>query len=131
MKLGSVLQKFVPGAIQFINSLLSCVFSGLYIAGPEALSYARSRAKAASETDSEILKTAARKEKEFLDKLLRLEGKENPYLLHKELGEVMSKNVTIRRENTALQETLEKINELQKRFWSIDIPDKNNFANNS
>ena len=113
------------------NSLLSCVFSGLYIAGPEALSYARSRAKAASETDSEILKTAARKEKEFLDKLLRLEGKENPYLLHKELGEVMSKNVTIRRENTALQETLEKINELQKRFWSIDIPDKSNFANNA
>ena len=44
-----------------------------------------------------------------------LDGNENAYVLHKELGEWMTDNVTVVRENKKLLETDAKIEELMER----------------
>ncbi len=113
------------------NSLLSCVFTGLHVAGPEAVKFARSREKAAWELPTEIFEADVKKEKDFINKLMNLSGTENPRLIHAELGNIMTENVTIVRNNEALRKTDEKIQELQKRFWNITVPDKGNWANQS
>ena len=56
-----------------------------------------------------------RKEQAGHDKILSMDGKENAYVLHKELGEWMTDNVTVVRYNDALLKTDEKIQEL----WSV------------
>ena len=111
------------------NSLLSCVFSGLCATGPASLDFVRSKTSFAQDTNKGIFEGAVKREQDFLNKLLNLSGNESPYAIHKELGLVMTEKVTIRRENKALQETLEKIDELQKRFWNITVPDKSKHAN--
>lgn len=113
------------------NSLLSCVYTGLLVAGPEAVKFAKNRLKPSYEVSEEIFEKEVCKQKEFLNKLLNLTGPENPRKLHLELGNLMTENVTIVRDNAALEETYQKISELEKRFWNITIPDKGNWANQS
>jgi succinate dehydrogenase / fumarate reductase flavoprotein subunit len=113
------------------NSLLSCVFTGLYIAGPEALNFAKSRNKYADELPSSVFEGELNKQKQFINKLMNLSGPENPRTIHNELGNLMTENVTIVRYNDALKKTDEKIQELKERFWNITVPDKSNWANQS
>ena len=47
-------------------------------------------------------------EQEKWDKTMTMEGTENAYLLHKELGEWMTDNVTVVRYNDRLEETIRK-----------------------
>ncbi|MDX1920934.1 MAG: succinate dehydrogenase flavoprotein subunit [Candidatus Caenarcaniphilales bacterium] len=113
------------------NSLLSCVFTGLMIAGPEALKFATNRSIPASQVSSNIFEAEVKKQNDFLNKLLNLSGPESPRKLHKELGDIMTENVTIVRDNKALKKTDEKIKELKERFWNITVPDKATWANQS
>jgi len=113
------------------NSLLSCVFTGLYLAGPEALKFARNRSVSADDVPNNVFEAEVKKQKDFLNKLMNLSGPENPRKIHNELGDVMTENVTIVRYNDALRKTDEKIKELKERFWKITVPDKGNWANQS
>ncbi len=61
--------------------------------------------------------------------LKRAAGKENPYVLHRELGRVMTNNVTVVRYNDKLRETDVKIQELMARYRNISVPDKSPWAN--
>jgi succinate dehydrogenase / fumarate reductase flavoprotein subunit len=58
-------------------------------------------------------------------------GTENPFRLWRELGETMTKNVTIIRYNKALGEADEKIVELLERYRNINLSDKSAWANTS
>ncbi|MDN8713314.1 succinate dehydrogenase flavoprotein subunit, partial [Staphylococcus aureus] len=51
------------------------------------------------------------------------------YKLHRELGEVMTANVTVVRENDKLLETDKKIVELMKRYENIDMEDTQTWSN--
>ncbi|HEY9885770.1 MAG TPA: succinate dehydrogenase (quinone) flavoprotein subunit, partial [Vampirovibrionales bacterium] len=113
------------------NSLLSCVFTGLMAAGPRVFEYVHNKGTFASDLPESTFVQQTKKEQDFVDKLLKLDGKENPRKLHLELGEVMTTNVTIVRENSKLRETYNKIDELQERFWNITVPDKSTWANQS
>ncbi|MDJ0625539.1 MAG: succinate dehydrogenase flavoprotein subunit [Candidatus Caenarcaniphilales bacterium] len=113
------------------NSLLSCVYTGLMVAGPEALKYAKSRNVQAEDTPSKVLEAEVKRQQEFLDKLINMSGPENPRKLHHELGELMTANVTIVRNNEDLEKTINKIDDLKGRFWNSTIPDKGNWANQS
>lgn len=114
------------------NSLLSCVFTGLYIAGPQALKFARDKKGSSSDTTpASVFEAEVKKQKDFINKLMNLSGPENPRKLHNELGDIMTENVTIVRDNEALRKTDEKIQELKERFWNITVPDKGNWANQS
>lgn len=107
------------------NSLLSCIYGG-FIAGPSALRYAKSLP--AVDGDGGHTSELKRQE-EFNQRLMSSDGTENPFKMWRELGDVMTKNVTVLRYNKNLQETDAKICELLERYRNINLSDKTMWAN--
>ncbi len=109
------------------NSLLSCINGG-FLAGPNALAYAKSLATApgdgghAAELKRQQEKNAA---------LLSNPGTENPFKLWRELGDTMTKHATIIRYNTGLAEADAKLVELLDRYRNVNLSDKTQWANTS
>jgi len=65
-----------------------------------------------------------KKEEEFIKSLMNKEAKENLGKLRKELGEIMSKNVGIFREEKPMKNALEKLRELKERaFKGLAVED--------
>ena len=60
---------------------------------------------------------------------MSLNGTENAYVIHKELGEWMTDNVTVVRYNDRLQQTDDKILELLERYKNININDTARWSN--
>ncbi|HZQ67413.1 MAG TPA: succinate dehydrogenase flavoprotein subunit [Terriglobales bacterium] len=107
------------------NSLVSCIYGG-FIAGPEAVRYARNQKSAESNGHFE----AERKRQEEINaRLMRADGTENPFLLWRELGDVMTENCTVIRYNKNLQATDAKLCELLERFQKINLSDRSQWAN--
>jgi succinate dehydrogenase / fumarate reductase flavoprotein subunit len=109
------------------NSLMSCIYAG-FVAGPNAIRYAK--ALPAAQGDGGAAKELQR-QNELNNRLLTSSGTENPFRIWRELGEIMTKNVTVIRYNKNLVATDEKIQELQDRFKNINLSDKSQWANTS
>ncbi|MDQ0208053.1 succinate dehydrogenase flavoprotein subunit [Alkalicoccobacillus murimartini] len=110
------------------NSLLSAIYGGM-VAGPKAVEYMNGLEKTADSMPESLFSEEVRKEQAGLDKILSMDGKENAYVLHKELGEWMTDNVTVVRHNDALLKTDEKIQELMERYENININDTAKWSN--
>ncbi|BDG62074.1 succinate dehydrogenase flavoprotein subunit [Caldinitratiruptor microaerophilus] len=110
------------------NSLLSCVYGGM-VAGPNAVKYVKGLPRLASELPSSVFEPEVRRHQEAYESILRMDGPENPYRLHEELGKWMTDNVTVVRYNDRLEKTLQKIKELQERWHRIGVPDTGGYAN--
>ncbi|MFD2610850.1 succinate dehydrogenase flavoprotein subunit [Paenibacillus gansuensis] len=104
------------------NSLVSAIYGGM-VAGPKAIEYIRGLNKHAEDVSSSIFDGEAKKQTDKYEGLLNMNGTENAYVIHKELGEWMTNNVTVVRYNKALQETDNKIVELMERYKNINITD--------
>ena len=110
------------------NSLLSAVYGGT-VAGPQAVKYINNLEKSSEDISSRIFDAAVKDEQKAWDETLKMDGKENAYVLHKELGEWMTKYVTVVRENETLQKTDDKIQELLERYNDISITDTSRWSN--
>ena len=110
------------------NSLLSAIYGGS-VAGPKAIEYIEGLDKHAEDIGDQLFDEKEREEQAKFDELLGMEGTENAYVLHKELGEWMTDNVTVVRENEKLLQTDEKIQELQERWKNININDTSRWSN--
>ncbi len=108
------------------NSLLSCVYGG-FTAAPSAMNYAKNVERGNTETNG-IHDAELKRQQEINNQIIKNEGTENQYKLHDELGKIMTDNVTVVRYNDRLQETDNKILELQERFQNISINDSNLWA---
>lgn len=112
------------------NSLLSCVYAGM-LTGPNAVRYADGLGQSAGAVSSKVYDDAMARELRRQEEIYALAGTENPYLLHKELGEWMTNNATVIRYNDRLLETEHKIRELKERWHRIALPDASRWANAS
>lgn len=110
------------------NSLLSAIYGGT-VAGPNAVKYIDNIEKSYTELDDSLYQDLIDKEQKRFDDLLTMKGTENAFKLHRELGEVMTKNVTVVRDNKKLLETDEKILELMRRYQDIDMEDTQTWSN--
>ncbi|MEG0438489.1 MAG: succinate dehydrogenase flavoprotein subunit [Solibacillus sp.] len=110
------------------NSLLSAIYGGM-IAGPNAVAYAKSLKKHAEDLPEDIFTAREEEEKAKWEAILSMDGTENAYLLHKELGEWMTDNMTVVRHNDRLEKTYEKLNELLERWEKININDTQKWSN--
>ncbi|MED1204843.1 succinate dehydrogenase flavoprotein subunit [Heyndrickxia acidicola] len=110
------------------NSLLSAIYGGS-VAGPEAVHYVEGLQKGTDAVSSSVFDNAVRHEEEKWNNILSLDGNENAYLLHKELGEWMTDNVTVVRYNDRLQRTDDKILELMERWKKINVNDTGKWSN--
>lgn len=110
------------------NSLLSAIYGGM-VAGPNAVRYVNGLAKSSDDVSTTVFESNANEEKEKMNRIYKMDGKENAYLLHKELGEWMTDNVTVVRFNDRLLKTDEKIQELYERYQNININDTAKWSN--
>ncbi|PFH82783.1 succinate dehydrogenase flavoprotein subunit [Bacillus sp. AFS088145] len=110
------------------NSLLSAIYGGM-VAGPNAVRYVNGLAKSSDDVSTSVFESNANEEKEKMNRIYKMDGKENAYLLHKELGEWMTDNVTVVRFNDRLLKTDEKIQELYERYQNININDTAKWSN--
>lgn len=114
------------------NSLLSCIYAGM-IAGPSMKSYIDSLQSTSSDVSSVVFDRARARDQDEYDSLLKMssnDNKENPYVIAKELGELMMRDVTVERDNAVLDEADARIARMQERWEAVDMPDRGTYANN-
>ena len=112
------------------NSLVSCIHGG-FIAGPQAVLFARNSAKGADGVSSTVFNGEQKRQEEANASLLKADGNENPFRIWRELGELMTKNCTVIRYNKPLQETDARLVELLDRFNHVNMSDRSEWANTS
>jgi succinate dehydrogenase / fumarate reductase flavoprotein subunit len=110
------------------NSLLSCIFGGL-VTGLEVPRYINSLSSSWRDSPSTIYDRALQEEQAFKTDLMGRNGPENIHKLHDELSDCMVNNVTVKRSNALLAQTLDKIKEIQERYKHISLDDRTQFAN--
>lgn len=112
------------------NSLMSCLFAGMVI-GPQVQTYLKNLPSTAEEADSSLFEAARRIEEDDLTAIASMNGQENAHKLWLELGFEMTQNVTIVRYNKDMEQTYQKLHELEERWKNIDVLDASRTYNTS
>jgi succinate dehydrogenase / fumarate reductase flavoprotein subunit len=107
------------------NSLVSCIFGG-FLAGPAAMQYSRNQKSAPA---NGLFDAERKRQQELNARMMKSDGNENPFLLWRELGDLMTRNCTVIRYNKNLQATDAKLCELLERFQHINLSDRSQWAN--
>ncbi|MGF7047099.1 succinate dehydrogenase / fumarate reductase flavoprotein subunit [Paenibacillus sp. DS2015] len=110
------------------NSLVSAIYGGM-VAGPKAVEYIKGLKKKAEDLPTSLFDRYMKQHTDKYEDLLSMNGTENAYVIHKELGEWMTNNMTVVRYNDKLEATIEKIKELKQRYANINMTDKSRFSN--
>lgn len=106
------------------NSLLSCIFTGLFCA-PGVIAGCQSPAG----TESLFAAAIRRQEERHKALLSRTAGAENPYDLHQELGNIMTRTATVVRRNDQLAAAYAEVCTLEERWRKCAISDTGNWTN--
>lgn len=109
------------------NSLVSCLYGGL-VAGPAMVQEANNADAVRPVATHWMEQEQKRIEAEFAA-LRNREGPENPYRLWTELGELMTENATVVRENARLAKTDHTLIELMERLNRCAVLDHSGFVN--
>jgi succinate dehydrogenase / fumarate reductase flavoprotein subunit len=112
------------------NSLLSCIYTGLMMARG-IMNYTDSLQKSVDDIPSTIFDDARNHWKNRFKEIKKMDGSENPYQLHQELGEIMLANVLIVRDNPSLEKATDEINDIETRFKDVKCVDTSDWANPS
>jgi succinate dehydrogenase / fumarate reductase, flavoprotein subunit len=105
------------------NSLLSCIFSGLFVAPTLA-------AVGGEAAAGRLFEAAQRREEErHRDLLARTAGDENPYDLHQELGGLMTRVATVVRRNDQLEAAFGEVCAMEERWRRCAVSDTGNWTN--
>jgi succinate dehydrogenase flavoprotein subunit len=111
------------------NSLVSCIYGGM-IAGPSAVKYARNLEQGCESTPASVYEKERVRQQDINDALLNQQGGgENPMAIWRELGQLMTQNVTVTRENPALRKTLGQLDQLVDRYKRISLSDRTQWSN--
>jgi succinate dehydrogenase / fumarate reductase flavoprotein subunit len=110
------------------NSLVSAIYGGL-VAGPKALLYTQSLSKLSDDMAPELFEQEKQRQIEAYNKILHMNGTENPYQLHVEMSDWMVDNVTVVRHNDRLKATDEKLQEILERWHHIGLDDTSSWNN--
>lgn len=113
------------------NALVSCTFDGMK-GGPRMIAYAGGLETLAGDADAGLFDEAVAEQRDRLDGVYRMTtGTENPYTLHRELGDWMTRYCTVIRDEKKLRQTDEKIGELMDRWNDVTVPDTGEWVNQS
>ena len=112
------------------NSLLSCIFSGLIVAPTVQTWIASLKGKLAADQPAALYDNAKKRHQDEHNAMLkRPGGGENPYLIHQELGNVMTKAATVVRHNDALRDAYKQVQALEARAAKCSLSDTGNWTN--
>lgn len=112
------------------NSLLSCIYAGS-LSGPAMTLYAKNSKKSADAVPQAVLDRSLSYWKDRFEKIKSMSGKENPWKLAADLGDVMTETCTVVRENAKLKRTMEKLDEFSARWKDCNVLDTGKTFNQS
>ncbi len=104
------------------NSLLSCIYGGM-VCGPSMLSYVQGLDEGVEELPSAPFDRELRRREEQLKAHSSMDGTENPFVIHHELGQMMLDDCTVERHNNRLEKLDSKLDELDERWREIGVHD--------
>jgi succinate dehydrogenase / fumarate reductase flavoprotein subunit len=104
------------------NSLLSCIYAGMET-GPAMASYRKNLSKSSFDLPSLVFEKAERVQRDKYERVLKMDGPENPYQLHDELAKMMLVNCTIERHNDILDKVIAKVDEIDDRSKRAGVTD--------
>jgi len=108
------------------NSLLSCIFTGLFVAP----TLASAREAGGGGGSSRLFAAELRRQEERHRELLaRTAGDENPYALHQELGNLMTRVATVVRRNDQLAQAYDEACRMEERWRRCAVSDTGNWTN--
>ena len=110
------------------NSLLSAAYSGT-VCGPAAAEYIKGLSELADEMDASLFDEYLKKEQEYDAYVRTMDGDENPYTLHDQMGRMMTDNVGIVRYNKNLAETDVELQNYLERWHHINMIDAGAYSN--
>jgi succinate dehydrogenase / fumarate reductase flavoprotein subunit len=110
------------------NSLLSCIYAGM-VTGPAMAAYRKNLGKSSWDLPASLFEKHEKRERTKYEAILAMEGEENAYQLHDELGRTMLLDCTIERHNATLDKVLAKIDELEERAKNVRVTDTSARAN--
>jgi succinate dehydrogenase / fumarate reductase flavoprotein subunit len=112
------------------NSLLSCIFSGLIVAPGVAAQVDSKNGRPSTEGLASLLEQGTREHLARYKALLaREQGDQNPYLLHQQLGRVMTRAATVVRRNDDLDRAYGEVCDLESRAARCALSDTGNWTN--
>jgi succinate dehydrogenase / fumarate reductase, flavoprotein subunit len=111
------------------NSLLSCIFDGLF-GGACVKNYVTdATATPAADVPQSVYDAAAKREADRQDWLVKSDGNENPYLLWQEMGKWMTDTCTVVRHNEQLEQCLVRLEEWKARYRRVKLSDTGMWTN--
>jgi succinate dehydrogenase / fumarate reductase flavoprotein subunit len=111
------------------NSLLSCIFAGLFV-GPGLEQVVRNLPRSATAPSTALFDTALRREQHRHQQLLSRSGNgPNPYHIHQQLGDVMTRAATVVRHNDDLDAAYQRVSELYQQAQQCTLSDTGNWTN--
>ena len=111
------------------NSLLSCIFEGLF-GGTGVRNYITEASQVnAADVPQGVYDAAVAQETARQDALIRSDGNENPYLLWQEMGRVMTDTCTVVRHNEKLEQSLATCQEWKDRYQRVRLSDTGMWSN--
>jgi succinate dehydrogenase / fumarate reductase flavoprotein subunit len=111
------------------NSLLSCIFDGLF-GGSCIRNYCFDAAQTAAEDVPQSTYDAVLKQEEQRARtLIESKGGENPYVLWGEMGKVMTDCCTVVRYNDKLQEAVDLCGQWKQRYAKVQLSDTSSWTN--
>jgi succinate dehydrogenase / fumarate reductase flavoprotein subunit len=101
------------------------------VAGEAAAAYVKGLARAARPDLESALDEERRRQEEINRRILSSDGKENPFVLHRELGELMTDKVGVERDNRGLDEAIAGLQDLEERSEHVGLDDQGAWVNTS
>ena len=112
------------------NSLLSCIYAGM-ITGPAMISHAKNAAPKKGDVPASLLASAKQQWAERFDRIYKMDGPENPFVIGQQMGEIMIQAATVVKVNAQLDEALVKVAELKERWKKCNVLDTGRTVNQS
>ena len=108
------------------NSLLSCIFSGLFCASGVI---AGAKKNTRDETSPDFVAAVKKQEERHQAILSRPAGESNPYDIHRQLGDIMTRTATVVRRNDQLSQAYDEVCQLEKVWEHCSLSDTGNWTN--
>src|SRR5438105_364583 len=112
------------------NSLLSCIYAGM-IGGPSMISYAKNAAPKKGDVPSGLLQGAQKQWAERFESIYKMAGTENPYVIGRDMGELMQRVSTVVKHNGELVEAVQQIRGMKERWKAANVLDTGRTLNQS
>ena len=110
------------------NSLLSCIYTGLMMARG-IMNYTDSLEKSVDDIPSTVFDDTRSHWQNRFNDIKKMNGSENPYQLHQDLGDIMLANVLIVRDNKSLEKAWHAISDIETRFKDVKCLDTHDWSN--